>query len=945
MEFTLDGLKVALNDVMTRGAPNQQEHVTEEDLKKAYQQHKSITGYLPWIDIIDDNKVLLDDAMSVAAVYELTALPSEARSSETLTANRDAIESFICNTFQEHRKAPWVVSTYSWRETAGFRQLPERLRQYAYEQYAKRQVDPNPYTDWFVDDVFAPHIEDMARKEGFFNDPLFGEMPWRGNERKLYVTFYRRHAPGIQRKRGQSAEKEVDQKSQRLEKMVRSLGLKAKRLKGQQIRDWLFLWLNPNPKQTQGDSVAWLKKNPYHDNREDPLADYDLSADVITRNVRSDANTKYWYFDGQPHALISIERMTGIPEIGQLSAERYKGDASRGSASLDSFFDILPEGSVIITTFVVTPQNQAKKDMDALEKKATGDSAEAENTREEIKHARKLLAARNTKLYPYSLAIAIRAEDESALEQVQMEVDAALTANNLHPIDYDDDDLMLDRYIRFLPMAYDPGLDQIGMRERVIYSHHLASLLPLYGRSIGTGNPGIVGFNRGGEPVLYDPFNSADRSRNAHLFLFGPTGAGKSSMLTYLIMLLTAIYFPRWVVIEAGSSFGLLTELLKNMGLSVVDIVLRRGHSPSLAPFKSALRLVDEKGEPVSYQANTIDIDDDLDDIDDEEIEQQADDDAVSSRDILSELLVIARIMVTGGEEKEEEKFARNDKSLLKYALYKAAGDARKNNKDDVLTEDVVTALRALVQEYPEFTARITEMANNISLFCDDFAGELFNRPGEPLPDADFIRIEMGTLASGNDKDKLSVAYITIINQIIARAERTQRDGRQTINLTDEAHVITGDALLSKYMVIVSKLMGRRMGLWLWQATQNMKDYKDESEKMLSMFEWWIILYVSKEELEQVERFRQFDDDQRTMLLNTQKQDKKYSEGVAFGGNMEAFFRNIPPSLCFSLCMTEKHEKTQREQIMREKKCSELEAAYHVADLIRQSRLANEAPA
>ena len=70
------------------------------------------------------------------------------------------------------------------------------------------------------------------------------------------------------------------------------------------------------------------------------------------------------------------------------------------------------------------------------------------------------------------------------------------------------------------------------------------------------------------------------------------------------------------------------------------------------------------------------------------------------------------------------------------------------------------------------------------------FAGELFNRPGTELPDADFIRIEMGTLATGGaNKDKLTVAYISIINQIIARAQRTQRDGRPTINLTDEAHV------------------------------------------------------------------------------------------------------------------------------------------------------------
>ena len=90
----------------------------------------------------------------------------------------------------------------------------------------------------------------------------------------------------------------------------------------------------------------------------------------------------------------------------------------------------------------------------------------------------------------------------------------------------------------------------------------------------------------------------------------------------------------------------------------------------------------------------------------------------------------------------------------------------------------------------------------------------------------------MASLAAGNDaNDKLAVAYISIINQVIARAQKTQREGRPTINLTDEAHVITTNPLLAMYLVVVSKLLGRRMGLWLWQATQNMDDYKNEAKK------------------------------------------------------------------------------------------------------------------
>jgi hypothetical protein len=39
----------------------------------------------------------------------------------------------------------------------------------------------------------------------------------------------------------------------------------------------------------------------------------------------------------------------------------------------------------------------------------------------------------------------------------------------------------------------------------VMFAQHLANLLPLWGRSIGTGNPGMSFFNRGGAPLTVDP--------------------------------------------------------------------------------------------------------------------------------------------------------------------------------------------------------------------------------------------------------------------------------------------------------------------------------------------------------------------------------------------------------------------------------------------------------
>ncbi len=70
------------------------------------------------------------------------------------------------------------------------------------------------------------------------------------------------------------------------------------------------------------------------------------------------------------------------------------------------------------------------------------------------------------------------------------------------------------------------------------------------------------------------------------------------------------------------------------------------------------------------------------------------------------------------------------------------------------------------------------------------------------------------------------------------------------------------------------------------------------------------------------------------MLLAARKESGKYTEGVILADKLQALFRNVPPPLALALAMTEKHEKNQRAAIMAEYHCSELEAAFKVAEMI-----------
>lgn len=185
--------------------------------------------------------------------------------------------------------------------------------------------------------------------------------------------------------------------------------------------------------------------------------------------------------------------------------------------------------------------------------------------------------------------------------------------------------------------------------------------------------------------------------------------------------------------------------------------------------------------------------------------------------------------------------------------------------------------------------------------------------------------LEMGLLANEGYEDQLALGFMGLMNQINGVVEREQYSQRPTFVLVDEAHLITTNMLLAPYLVKIVK-MWRKLGSWLWLATQNMEDFPNSAKKLLGMFEWWIAMVCPKEQIEQIARFKDLTPEQKSMLLAAHKEPGKYTEGVIIADKVQALFRNVPPPIALALAMTEKHEKRERAQIMEEKQCSELEA-------------------
>ena len=282
-------------------------------------------------------------------------------------------------------------------------------------------------------------------------------------------------------------------------------------------------------------------------------------------------------------------------------------------------------------------------------------------------------------------------ENQSGLAARVHQVHSLLLSNNIRPILERDDLVPLDAYIRNLPMAYDHAFDRKETRRsRFVFARHIANLLPLYGRSTGTGNPGMLFFNRGGEPVQFDPI--ADRKSNAHMLILGPTGSGKSALLVYDLLMVMAVHRPRVFIIEAGGSFSLLGQYFASLGLAVNQVTMRPGEDVSLPPFADALKLAgilpqskgraqsgtqpagqgqgtkkpQSQGQGGDMETGRADsgVDENADGTVDGEGE--GGDGAIEAgRDLLGEMEISARLMITGGDAHEDARLTRADRWLI----------------------------------------------------------------------------------------------------------------------------------------------------------------------------------------------------------------------------------------------------------------------------------------
>ncbi len=921
------------NLLRTTPSPAPKDGMTVKQRKRQALRPRSFTDQLPWMEYdAKTGTFVLEDGRSRALLFELIATASEARSEDFLANRRDEIQSAI-SSIPEADQAEWIVQFYTNDDNN-----IETLFEEGYKKYILDANSSNPvraqeilnsaYTQAYFKDMLA-HLRAVSNPEGFFEDEEVTGGVWRGQVRRVRCTLYRRFPANYDfSKEVLDPVEQLKQAGEGFIAALREAGVQSRQCNGRDLYEWLLPFFNPNP-EFANDAAELLRQCPYPGDEDAPFG-YDFAEQLQLSMPNLDCDEGVIEFDRVPMRALTLQSLRKNPQVGHFTAERKYDD------KLYARFDRLPSGTMLCVTVVIRAQDRVKNFVQNIAEASRAKTAEARYTAEEASHVLDRMS-KNDKLFPMFITLYLRGTDRADLRRKTAAVNAQLQASGLKFIEPRHDVVAIDSFVRGLPMNFDPVFDAKDLkRSRFAFASHIAALVPLYGRSRGTGKPGFWFWNRGGEPLLVDPLNRYDRKKNAHLLMLGPTGAGKSATGVFLAMQTMAIYRPRIIIAEVGGSFDLLGDHFLEHGLSVNRITLSTASDVSLPPFADAHKLLDDR-DVISALSDTENFT-----VGDATLEGNTEsEESDDKRDILGEMVITARLMITGGEESENAKMSRADRYLIARAIIDAAKSTKTAGRPHPLAQDIAQALIDMRND-PELGAerktRAEEMGQSMLVFCDKgLRGRLFNREGQPWPDTDVTIVNLGTLAQEGYEDALAIAYIGLMNHTQALAERTQYDARPIIFITDEGHIITTSPLLCPYAVKITK-MWRKLGTWFWLFTQNMKDFPDSASRMLNMCEWWLLLTMDRDEIEQVARFRTLTGEQRGLMESATKSPPKYTEGVILSTTVQALFRNVPPSLPIALAMTEKHEKAERRRIMKELGVTELGAAQEVARRIALRR-------
>ncbi|EGG3767985.1 TraC family protein, partial [Salmonella enterica] len=271
-----------------RAPLKRERHLSRREEAKVYEHGPSVIDFLPWAEYLpEDECLLLDDGVSVGAVFLITPAGTEGRTQERLDEIRDMTEKALQSSLDERDTHQWVVQFFCQDESDLTVEM-DRIR-----GYVSPAAQGTAFTRAWLGET-ERHLKQISRPEGLFKDNVVTGVDWRGQMRRTRMVVYRYVNP-----RTREPYPPAVQLRQVCDRLVASLGqtgVVCQRQNGEQIHAWLLRLFNPAPEwidpQTLYRTAAW------RDNRQDALpVNNDFSETLFFTPPRSDAENGVWWFD------------------------------------------------------------------------------------------------------------------------------------------------------------------------------------------------------------------------------------------------------------------------------------------------------------------------------------------------------------------------------------------------------------------------------------------------------------------------------------------------------------------------------------------------------------------------------------------------------------------------------------------------------------------------
>ncbi|SQE31158.1 Type IV secretory pathway, VirB4 components [Mannheimia haemolytica] len=408
-----------------------------EHHRQLYSQAPSFIDHLPWGEYLKEPGVmLLDDARSVGAVFDIKPIGTAGRSIEFLSRIRNLVKDALQDSFDELDMNPYVVQFYC-QDSDDLQPYIDQLRNY---------ISPIAQNSAFSEEwlrVQAKHFKDIGKPEGLFIDDRVTNTAWSGRIRSTKMVIYRYVDKSNDSNENLIIE-QLNNACSRINGALTTAGLQLQRLDGEQIRQWLLRWFNPNPSinfegLSNNDCYHLFGKQTSNDDL--PLAFTDFSEDLFYSQPRNEGS--YWYFDGQPHEVVVVNNLRKQPEVGLMTGEITRG------RNINALFDLLPESTIMAITIVIHPQDKLEAHLEKISSRAVGENFESKYLKEDCKTVQAYLKEGH-KLYQAAIAFYIRGKDEKELRTRSRQLRTILLSNNLEPVKENAEIAPLNSYLRWL---------------------------------------------------------------------------------------------------------------------------------------------------------------------------------------------------------------------------------------------------------------------------------------------------------------------------------------------------------------------------------------------------------------------------------------------------------------------------------------------------------------